>query len=612
MTRDIVKYLFGKDLWRSRTGITAATSFLTLIWFVTDWCMTTTFRPMSDWMLWLCNLTAALLLTYPYILARRLWVQMAVLVIASLVMEANLMYCRTYFTAIPPESYLLAGNLGDFTASVWESLRWPDIGFPVIIATGWLAALRLPREQTTSLALRWTCLTLTGGAICTIGIMVRGGFHKAYDTLVQSCYYSTSGVPTYTIAGHIAYSLIDSGISMSPEATAKADAWLADHRRLTTLRPLPDSVGHRRSLVVIVCESLESWVIEKKVGGKEITPYLNSLLRDSTTLYAPNVLTQVASGRSIDFQLMLNTGLLPMKGSVYSMKCPGDDYPSLNKAMRERDDSRSVIFTCDKPITWNQAGVARAFGYDSLIDRRDWTIDEQIGNPPKLSDGSFLRQCAEKLKEGKIWPEGAPVFLTFITYSGHSPFRLPEDKKDPAFDTKGARLPERLDDYVNMAHYTDSQLHQLVDYVRSRPDYRDAMIIITGDHEALGADREPWIAAGGEAARLLSPEQLTPFIVLNSPVGGRYEKVMGQVDIYPTLLNLLGLEDYWWKGLGESIFQEGKTAWAISSMTLKETGSAEGAAPEKIEHLRKARDISDLMIRQNRFGKPAGGKGGAR
>lgn len=31
-------------------------------------------------------------------------------------------------------------------------------------------------------------------------IICRGGFYKAYDTLTQSCYYYTCGVPTYTIA----------------------------------------------------------------------------------------------------------------------------------------------------------------------------------------------------------------------------------------------------------------------------------------------------------------------------------------------------------------------------------------------------------------------------
>ncbi len=133
-----------------------------------------------------------------------------------------------------------------------------------------------------------------------------------------------------------------------------------------------------------------------------------------------------------------------MNGQVYSMKYPSVTYPSLNKAMRERYGTRSYIFTCDKPITWNQQAIGRAFGYDSLIDRRAWRMDEMIGNPAKLSDGSFLRQSVELLRQGHIWPEGESRMLTFVTYSGHNPFRLPDNMVDPQFDMREKDLPRRL------------------------------------------------------------------------------------------------------------------------------------------------------------------------
>lgn len=52
-------------------------------------------------------------------------------------------------------------------------------------------------------------------------------------------------------------------------------------------QPLPDSIARKKTLVVIFCESLESWVINRKVEGKEITPNLNAAIADSHTLYAP-------------------------------------------------------------------------------------------------------------------------------------------------------------------------------------------------------------------------------------------------------------------------------------------------------------------------------------
>ena len=128
--------MFGKDVWVSKTGVMIATAFLSLIWFVVVWCNFTTFRAMSDWLLYINNFVAAVLLTVPFMLSRRVWVQTVFLLLIDCLFMANLIYCRTYFTAIPPQSYALASNMADFTASIFTSLRWLDLGFPLILAAG--------------------------------------------------------------------------------------------------------------------------------------------------------------------------------------------------------------------------------------------------------------------------------------------------------------------------------------------------------------------------------------------------------------------------------------------------------------------------------------------
>lgn len=366
---------------------------------------------------------------------------------------------------------------------------------------------------------------------------------------------------------------------------------------------LPDSVQPRKNLVVVLCESLESWPIGAKVEGKEITPYLNQIVADSTSFFAPNMLTQVASGRSIDAQLLLHAGMLPMVGSVYSMKYPSSTYLTLNKALRDKYGTRSMIITCDKPITWNQEVISRSFGYDTLIDRRSWIIDELVGNPGKLSDGSFIRQSVDKLRNENLWPVDSPAFLTFVTYSGHYPFQLPDKLKDPSFDISAAGLPPLLNDYVTMAHYTDSQLPALINYLKSRPDWPETLVLITGDHEGLASWRNGLRDSSPEAARLVADGKFTPFILLNSPVTGRHDDVMGQIDMYPTLLNLLGLDDYGWKGMGHSILSPDHPGMAIASMTNEIAGDTTGINPTLLRHMTDARSVSDGMIRTNFLGK---------
>ena len=107
-----------------------------------------------------------------------------------------------------------------------------------------------------------------------------------------------------------------------------------------------------------------------------------------------------------------------------------------------------------------------------------------------------------------------------------------------------------------VANYTDYAIGQFITFLRSQKKFENTMIVITGDHEGFGLTRKPLYehALGKD---IISPERFTKLIVLNSPVHLRYEKVMGQVDLYPTLLDLLGADDYPWRGLGESILSSG-------------------------------------------------------
>ena len=592
-----IHFLFGPDLWKSRLGVMTVMSFMSLLWFVIDWCSFTTFRSMSDWLLWVNNVLGALILTLPYLLTRRAWVQTLWIVAVDLLLLSDIMYCRTYFTSIPLDSFALVGNLSDFTASIYTSLRPIDIGFPIILAAGLFWAHKASVTIGGGKELRYVgCIALLA-LVSFTGVKLRGGFYKEYDRLVQSCYYSTCGTPTYTFAGHVIYSLADQRAAESRDAIPMYKNWLDRHEALMPSPALPDSIARRQNLVVILLESFESWMIEANINGKPITPYLNSLVKDPTSFYAPKVLTQVASGRSIDCQLLLHAGMMPMVGSVYSMKYPSSTYLTLNKALKEKYGTRSTIFTCDKPITWNQEVISRSFGYDSLIDRRDWVIDELVGNPGKLSDGSFLTQSVGKLGNENLWPEGTPAMLTFVTYSGHSPFVLPDNLKDPDFDLSNSGLPSKLVDYITMGHYTDSQLHQLVEYLKSRPDFDNTLILITGDHEGLASWRQEIRDSSPEAAAIVSEGQFTPFILLNSPVPGRRNSAMGQIDMYPTLINLLGLDDYRWKGMGQSIFAPDYHGIAISPVTNEIIGDTSSVAPEILDHLTRARTISDGIIR---------------
>lgn len=582
-----------RNFFNSKTVRAVIGMWAVIICFDVLWCSITTFRGMSFAATWVFGLTLALVATVPYALCRRLWVQGAVMTAMAVLGEVNIMYCRTYLAPIPPQSYLLAGNLADFTASVTDSLRWADFSFAAIIA----AALWFVKRGHT-VADKRRELAVYGGSTAVAALSAAlvtlpyGGLRAHIDSLTDSCYYTTTPPVIYGIPVYIAVAgTAPDNLEPTDTEIAELNAIMADKERLRPFVALPDSLPRRRSLAVILCESLESWVIGAEIGGVEITPRLNALLSERSSFYAPRMVTQVASGRSIDAQLLLNAGLLPPLKSVFSMRRPDNTYRTLAHAIKELRGGRTYILTGDKPVTWNQQRICASFGIDTLISESCWDKDLLIGNPPKLSDASLVDQSLEKMRSGQVWPVGQAAYVQWVTYSGHNPFRLPDNLKDPKLAAAiPSGWPQRLKDYILMARYTDSAVSRLVDGVRSRPDADSTLILITGDHEGLGADRADYARLSGG---LVSDIPVTPFLLVNSAVGGRFDGTIGQIDMYPTLLSLLGLEKYRWKGLGVNILTT-PPGMAVSSMTNSEY--TDSVAPRNAQNLRQMRRASHLII----------------
>lgn len=604
--KQIIHRLFPHTLWNRETTTLWGCAFGKLILFDIIWCLQTTFTSFSLPEVYVNSILVALILLLPLMLTGKKWTEYLLLFIVDGLLISNLMYSRTYNSAIPLESYLLAGNLSDFTASVIDSMRLIDILLPLSTIASILyiynkvkkqqagkASIAQTSQASYGLRLKqYLCTLLVVFLVSAIQVMTRGGWQQAFARLQNANYY-TCAVPMYTIFGNLIHQGMQTQAPFTPQMKAEIEAW---QKQQPSYKALPDSIDKKKTLVVIFCESLESWVINKKVEGKEITPNLNAAIADSHTLYAPYVLTQVKGGRSIDGQLLVNTGLLPLMNGCYAMQCQNTTYPSLAKALKEKHQAKSYLMTVDKPVTWNQEIVAHNFGIDTLFCNDCWINDEKVGSRKKLGDVSFMKQIVKKLKSSSILCNGQSTFLQIVTYSGHNPFVLPDNLKRIHF--KGS-YPEKMCDYMTMANYTDHGLGILLRYLKSRPDYKDMMIVIIGDHEGLAADRKP-ICESPAAKGIVSDKQFTPFIVVNAPVGGIYNKVMGQVDQYPTILNLMHLDHYKWKGMGQSIFDPRKYPAAVGSdnMNVETTGNV----PEKeIKRLTQAHRISDFLIRYDKI-----------
>lgn len=587
-----IRQIFSPNLWTPVTKIFTNVWFFKFILFDIIWCLQTTFTPFSSVALYFNTILVTLVLALPYVLLRRRWLQIVMMLVLDGLLISNLMYSRTYNSVIPLESYLLAGNLSDFMASVVDSMRWIDLLFPIstLIAGFWVRRYAPEARLVWRRVVHYMAIIIVVGAICGLLLVPKGGFSKTIDDMQSANYYSCV-TPEYTFFGSLLYDAMHTDAPCTPQIREEVKTWFALQPNYV---PLSDSISERKNLIVVLCESLESWVIGLRMEGKEITPNLNRAIADAQTLYAPNTLTQVKGGRSIDCQLLLNAGLLPLRSGCYAMKYTGNNYHTLTKAMASTYNSRSYLLTVDKPVTWNQAQVAKAFGIDTLLSKDSWRLDEKVGSRKKLGDVSFMRQAVEKMKTGEIWKRGEHVYLQFVTYSGHNPFILPDNLK--RIQLKG-NYPRKMLDYMTMANYTDHAVGILLQYLKSRPDWHETMVVIVGDHEGLAADRAD-IRRSAEGRRVVSASQFTPFIVLNSPVTMRYDGILGQVDMYPTILNLMHLDNYYWRGMGQSILDKRKVAVAVGSQMNIE-GDVSHASKVEINRLTQAHTIADWVIRYN-------------
>ena len=75
--------------------------------------------------------------------------------------------------------------------------------------------------------------------------------------------------------------------------------------------------------------------------------------------------------------------------------------------------------------------------------------------------------------------------------------------------------------------------------------------------------------------RVLPEDKEVALIVLNTPYTIKYQGKLGQIDVYPTLLDIMGANHYLWKGIGQSIFRKNENGqtnfdemWDISSLLI--------------------------------------------
>jgi phosphoglycerol transferase MdoB-like AlkP superfamily enzyme len=190
---------------------------------------------------------------------------------------------------------------------------------------------------------------------------------------------------------------------------------------------------------------------------------------------------------------------------------------------------------------WNRVNAYNRIGFETYWSNADFELDDM--NEGFLSDASLYRQVLERLRPQLQSP--APVFNYVLTYFGHLPYPLNEQRPKVISAAQGH---ETVEAYANTMYYKS---RELMDFLRElRRLDPDGLVVLFGDHlpalgNQFGGFRESGLLASERAEftdEMFRNLVATPIVVID---GRRGVLNVGELPLYQLpglLLRLLGDE----------------------------------------------------------------------
>lgn len=319
--------------------------------------------------------------------------------------------------------------------------------------------------------------------------------------------------------------------------------------------PNPEYYGaaKKKNIIKLHLESFQTFLINKKVNGKEVTPFLNKLSSGNQDFtYFPNFFHQTGQGKTSDSEFTMDNSLYGLpQGSAYSLK--GDNtYQSLPAILDQKQGYTSNVMHGDYKTFWNRDQVYKHFGIDNFYDATYYDMsDDNIVNLG-LKDKPFFKASADYQSKMK-----KPFYSHLITLTNHYPFTL--DEEDASID-KPNTGDSTVDGYIQTAHYLDQALEEYITDLKKKGLYDNSVIMIYGDHYGISENHN-------NAMEKLLGEKITPakFTDLNrtgfwlkvpGKSGGVNKEYAGQMDVMPTLLHLVGIDSKNYLMFGSDMFSK--------------------------------------------------------
>ncbi|KAF1678380.1 LTA synthase family protein [Bacillus sp. SKDU12] len=491
--------------------------------------------------------------------------QRAFLLIANLVLTviliSNTIFYGFYIDFITIPVLFQASNMSDMGSSIKELFNplfialFADFVFLLLLSR----KEKPPQTKASSRTIKRYYAASLGMILCTLALAEIQQPKLLAHSFDREMLVKNIGLFQFHI-----YDTISQTVHISAKAFADEDSMTVIKNYTEADYSKPDQskfgLAKGRNVIFVTLESTQSFVLNEKVNGKEITPFMNDFIKKS--YFFDHFYQQTEQGKTSDSEFIVANSLYPsLSGAVFFTKSD-HQFHTMYKSLKKHE-YYSAVFHANHKTFWNRDVMYDTFGIDRFFDVDDFHVTPRTSTSWGLKDKEFLEQSAGKLKS---LPQ--PFYSSLITLTNHFPFEIEEkDQLIDEFDSSS----DLLNRYVTTVRYEDEALKHFIKKLKIEGLYDNSMIVFMGDHYGISE-------AHNEAmAEFLGKDEITPYdnvqlqrvpFLIHIPgiTDQKPETISdagGQVDVRPTLMHLLGIETKGEIQFGNDLLSDDRTPFAV-------------------------------------------------
>lgn len=283
-----------------------------------------------------------------------------------------------------------------------------------------------------------------------------------------------------------------------------------------------------KNVIMILCESLDDYGIDE-----QLTPNIIKLINNG--LYFKNYNAKTWPYHTSDTEYLTMTGQIPsLNDGMTFYSYYKNDFPSAWPNLLKEYGYTSKSYHGFKPNYYNRNAIHKKFGFEE-------SLFHEVENMNEIRDDVLFKEI-DFAEQGKY-------FKFIITLSGHSPYLLLRaDLVNEIDEVKRIEKFKNLDDetiaYLATCKVLDKAIGIMLNQLEKANKLDDTVIVLYGDHT-------PYALLTDEARDRILTDYEVPLVISNPSLkSAQIEKECAIEDVYPTLLNLLGIKtDYYKAGV---------------------------------------------------------------